>query len=75
MSQQYSLVAVIFFAVVAYVPSNHSLTQKQCSPSALPVIQTVEQTNVNLGRALSVPSQSASLESSPCHARRQVRKY
>ena len=74
MSQQYSLVAVILFAIVAYVPSHHSLTTKNCSQTALPVIQPVEQTKVNLGSAkpAALP-QSASLESSPCHARRQAR--
>jgi hypothetical protein len=74
MSPQYSFVAAIFFAVVAYVPSHHFLTPKNCSPAALPLIQPVEQTKVNLGSAApAVPSQSASVEPSPCHARRQAR--
>ena len=71
MSQQYTLAAVTVFAVVAYVPSMHSLTPERCFQIPPPVIQHIAQPTVESGPRAAVPVQHASAEPSPCHARRQ----
>jgi len=69
MSQRYSFGAAVFFAVVAYIPSNHSLVPEKSFPTALPVIKKVVQTKVQFGSPSKPAAQHSSLEPSPCHLR------
>jgi hypothetical protein len=68
----HSAVAAIFFAVVACLPSSHSLTPQKCVSLVPPVIQHVEKSPVELGPARTLVTQHASVESSPCHSRRKL---
>lgn len=73
MSQQHTAVGAIFFAVIAYLPSSHSLTSEKSVRAAPPIIQRMEQSSVELGSPATVVAQHGSIRPSPCRSRRQIR--